>query len=93
MAATLLTKFEDWWSMFAMVGEYLAALSLGGLYSRCTSFSMVVACFGSVLHYIDIFETIRGFGVLKDLPWVQTWRVALAKGASVQCAVGFDYQE
>jgi glutathione S-transferase len=53
----------------------------------------VDAVFGLVFRYLDVFDQIADFGMVKDLPKVQAWRAALAKRPSVQRAAHPEYPE
>jgi glutathione S-transferase len=55
------------------------------------SFSLVDAAFGPVFRYCDAFEHIGDFGILRDLPKVAAWRIALAARPSIEAAVSPDY--
>lgn len=54
-------------------------------------FCLVDVVFGPVFRYFDVFDQIRDFGILRDLPRIRIWRDALHCRASVRAAVAEDY--
>ena len=62
-----------------------------GPYFAGDRFSLVDVVFGPVFRYFDVFDQIGAFGILADLPKVDSWRQALGSRGSVENAVGNDY--
>jgi glutathione S-transferase len=87
--AVLQVKAKEIHAKFSQVEAVLGE----GPYFSGADFCLVDAVFGPVFRYLDVFDQIADFGLLKDLPMVQAWRIALAKRDSVQKAAHPDYAE
>jgi glutathione S-transferase len=85
--AALQARAKEMYAKFSQVEAILKA----GPYFSGADFCLVDAVFGPVFRYLDVFDQIADFELLKDLPKVQAWRAALAKRASVQHAAHPDY--
>lgn len=57
------------------------------------SFHMIDGVWGTVFRYIDVFDQIGDFGLLKDLPALAKWREHIAKRPSVADAPPKGYEE
>ncbi|MFZ1966085.1 MAG: glutathione S-transferase family protein [Bradyrhizobium sp.] len=55
------------------------------------AFSIVVAVFGPVFRYFDVFDEIGEFGILASKPKLAHWRASLAVRPSVKSAVSTEY--
>lgn len=64
-----------------------------GPYFAGNRFSLVDVVFGPVFRYLDAFDRIGDFGILKGLSKVDVWRHALADRPSVTKAVAPDYPD
>lgn len=65
-----------------------------GPYFLGRNFSLVDAAFGPIMRYFDIFDAWIDFGLFRDRPALQLWRIALANRASVRDSAvpGFEQQ-
>lgn len=66
---------------------------IGGPFFAGTSFHMIDGVWGTIFRYIDTFDSIGDFGLLSDLPGIETWRQAVSVRPSVSSASPKDYPE
>lgn len=85
--ATLKAKASQLEQKFAR----LESRALAGPWFDGEKFSLVDAVFGPVFRYFDVFDEIGDFGILRDKPHVEQWRLSLAGRPSVRSAVSPDY--
>ncbi len=64
-----------------------------GPYFAGDGFTLVDAVFAPVFRYFDTFDRIEDFGILADLPKIESWRRELAKRPSVATAIDDGYAE
>ncbi len=84
---TLQAKAKEIHTRFSQLEAILGT----GPYFSGADFCVVDAVFGPVFRYLDIFDQIADFWMMKDLPKVNAWRAALAKRPSVQHAAHPEY--
>jgi glutathione S-transferase len=87
--ATLEARAKEIHAKFSQVEAILNA----GPYFSGADFCLVDVVFGPVFRYLDVFDQIADFGLLKHLPKVQAWRAALTKRPSVQQAAHAEYPD
>lgn len=87
--ATLTARAEE---TRARLGQIEAVLGDGPFFAG-SAFSIVDAVFGPVFRYFDVFDTIDGFALCRNLPKVQRWRSSLASRPSVAGAVRANYPD
>ena len=79
-------------ALAAKFGRVEAALGQGPWFAG-SHFSLVDAVFAPIFRYFDLFDVLVDTGVFATTPKVRAWRAMLAQRASVQQAVGADYQD
>ena len=79
-------------ALAAKFGRVEAALGQGPWFAG-RHFSLVDAVFAPIFRYFDLFDVLVDTGVFATTPKVRAWRAMLAQRASVQQAVGADYQD
>ncbi|WP_171026376.1 glutathione S-transferase family protein [Mesorhizobium comanense] len=78
-------------SMFGRLETELA--NSNGPWFAGPRFSLVDAVHGPVFRYLDAFDRIGDFGILRDKPRIQAWRQALGARPSIRNAIAPDYPQ